>query len=138
MLLGRPLRSSLQTSRDKGGNYNWLCKAQPGADLSTCCGTQNFRTMVTFYTFMFCACALTTAVATTYSKKISGASNRASTSQAFKRFQIIYLSVYFAMVVRGTLMIAPSIESSIRLERASHLHHPLRSFLPLLCPTPFS
>ena len=58
--------------------------------------------MVSFYTFMFWACAFMTAVATTYARKFSESApgTKIGTSPAFKQFQFTYLAVYFMMMVR--------------------------------------
>ena len=58
--------------------------------------------MVSFYTFMFWACAFMTAVATTYARKFSQSApgTKIGTSPAFKQFQFTYLAVYFMMMVR--------------------------------------
>ena len=92
-----------------------------------------YATMVTFYTFMFWACALLTAVATTYAQKstqqVSG--SKIGTSPAFKRFQFTYLCVYFMMMVRAswrTIVAWPSFAAGTGL--------PPPAALPLLrgCP----
>ena len=56
--------------------------------------------MVSFYTFMFWACAFMTAVATTYARKFSQSApgTKIGTSPAFKQFQFTYLAVYFMMM----------------------------------------